>query len=278
MRKPLLALLLCALAAPAMADILGGPGETCKSSNDCKLGLRCVREKCTDTREGSKCKSDVDCGGRACVKNECVSAMVATPTATASSTSASPEDGTAEGKSSVWSPMPLDRVHPYVGVTTLFGPAFGGRTDSRGRWDDGLQPSFLFAVRGGLLIDHHEIGFEVAPLTYVFYAKNLSAPQFEAQLTYGYLVPLIEKESFGLYYPLRGGVGVFFGNISQSVYFQASADVVGLAVRVGHFIAGLHAPSFRWGLYDGAAMGSTVGRTTMVFTWDSGLSLTYGFL
>jgi hypothetical protein len=258
------------LVANASADLLGGPGETCRSNNDCKLGLRCVRERCTDTREGSSCKSDVDCGGRACVKGSCVSAMVATPSATSSSST--PEEGTKEGSTkSVWSPIALDRVHPFVGATTLVGPAFGGRIDDNGRWDNAAQSSFLFALRGGLLISHHEIAVEVSPLTYFFYVTRATGPQFQVNGTYGYLVPLIEKENVGLYYPLRVGAGVFFANIQQNAYFQARADVVGLSLRIGHFFAELHAPSFRWGIY------TVNGATPTVFTWDSGMSVTYAF-
>ncbi len=247
------------LAQDARGDLLSGAGESCKTTNDCKLGLRCNQNECTDSRAGASCKSAFDCGGRECASGACVGA----PTPSGDDTAPIREGG------KPWMEFALGGAHLFAGVTWLVGPAFAGRLDGNGRWDNSLNGSFVFAVRGGVLVGRHEIAVEVSPMTYAFY-RSISAPQFQFNGTYGYLVPLIEKK-FALYWPLRAGVGAFFGNISSNVYFQARADLVGLALRVGRVIGEVHAPSFRWGIY------TVNGRTPNVFSWETGLSLSYVF-
>lgn len=256
----------------ARADLLSGSGESCKTTNDCKLGLRCNQNRCTDSREGASCKTTFDCGGRDCVKGACAAAKGTTATVPLT------EEQTGEGGKPPWMEFALGGVHLFAGLTWLGGPAYAGRIDGNGRFDTAANFSFLFAVRGGLLIGRHEIAVEVSPLTYAFYfggPRSISDPQFQVNGTYGYLVPLLPGEGtekkFALYWPLRGGVGTFFGNISSNAYFQVRADLVGLALRVGHVLVEVHAPSFRWGIY------TANGLTPTVFSWETGLSLSYVF-
>lgn len=226
------------------ADLLGAAGESCRTENDCKLGLRCVELTCTDPKSTTK------------------------PTSTSSSSSESAPSGS--GAPSEWMTFDLGNgIHPFVGAAWMGGPAYGGLVG--GRFDTGISGSFLAAIRGGVYIDgKHEIQVELSPFTYAFY-HPIQGPQFQVNATYGFLIPLVRKSTISMYWPLRAGIGTFFGNIGGDVYFQARADLVGFAIRIGHLMIDFHLPSYRF------AVTSVRGLTPVVFSWEIGAGVAYAF-
>jgi hypothetical protein len=167
-------------------------------------------------------------------------------------------------------------VHPFVGIELTGGPAFAfasaaGRTIN----DRNVQGTFLFALRGGVMIGHHELALEISPFTYMPY--NTSWPVFRGSAfqfmgTYGFLAPLREG-TVSIYWPIRVGVGMFAGgdNTLSVAYFQVRADVVGIALRIGHVMIDLTLPSFRYGVTD------RLGTTSHVTGWHIGGSVSYIF-
>lgn len=254
----------------ARADLLGGPGESCRSENDCKVGLKCIQLTCVDAREGKACASTGDCGGDLkCIKNACTSPAGPTPRGQSSPPQSSTDDQTP----SQWMQFRLGGTHPFVGMVWIGGPTIGGVVSSPNRFDNSVQGSFLFAVRAGVFIDRHELAIELSPMTYAYYhtAGVKVDPAFQVNATYGHFLLLKEMGSVSLYWPLRFGFGTFFGNTGGDVFFQLRADLVGLAVRIGHLMLDFHAPSYRYGLT------SVRGDTGMLFTWEIGAGVSYVF-
>jgi hypothetical protein len=59
------------------------------------------------------------------------------------------------------------------------------------------------------------------------------------------------------------------------VFFQASADLIGLMVKVGHAMFDIMLPSFRYGVTSTSVFGVTANVDT--FTWLFGATLGYAF-
>lgn len=241
------------LAAQARADErLSGAGESCRAKADCAAGLDCVGETC-------------------------VAPGAAKPEPARGET---PEGGGSAGAR--WLAFALEGVHPFVGLEWSGGPEWAGTVWGQGsqfaRWVDG---GFLFALRGGVHVGRHELAAEVSPFTYVPTLPRASAV-LQANGSYAYFAPIYSGESVHVYWPLRAGVGVMAGanNTNGLVYFQARADVVGVAVQIGHVTLDFHAPSFRYFLTSACLASVTttcVGATGHVFTWLSGMSASYVF-
>ncbi len=145
-----------------------------------------------------------------------------------------------------------------------------GYTASEGSlWGNGVDGAFLFALRGGVLLGRSEIALEVAPYTDLWDAYAATGPAFEANASYAYLLPLAKSPIAELTWPFRVGIGVLAGgpNTFNDVFFEARVDVIGVSLRVGHVIAELHAPSFRYALTNGHVDGIAVeGVTTHVLS------------
>jgi hypothetical protein len=89
--------------------------------------------------------------------------------------------------------------------------------------------------------------------------------------SYGYLLPIREAKTVSAYWPLRAGVGMFAFNSLGLPFLQLRADVVGVSLRIGHVLAELHAPSFRY------AVTFVSGESLHLLTLHFGGGLTYAF-
>jgi hypothetical protein len=158
---------------------------------------------------------------------------------------------------------------PFVGLVVLGGPAIAKDFGPGGVFDSDFRGSFLSALRFGVYIGPHELAVEVSPFTYVYY-REIPGPTFQANATYGYLVP-ITGTRIQICWPLRVGAGFFAGNVGGDVYFQLRADLVGLAVRMNHFVLDVYAPSFRF------AISQVNGVTPSLLSWEAGLGASYVF-
>lgn len=254
-----------ALAAMSVEPPLGGAGESCRARSDCRPGLRCLGQVCVDPREGTTCGASRDCGGELlCIDRVCRSAV-------ASHREAAGEAG--DEAADEWSSFSLDGVHAFVGIGGRAGPMYGlidGR-DATVAADRALATG-LFALRGGLIIDEHELAIEVSPMTFAW-IEGAAGPAFQMNATYGRLLPLHRSESLNVYWPLRVGAGLFTGNTSDSVFFQARADVVGLLFQIGHVTIDVHAPSFRYAMWPSPRNDAAAH----LMYWDFGAGVSYVF-
>jgi hypothetical protein len=247
------AVLVLSLAAPALADddaVLGGSGESCRARLDCQGGLRCVNHVCVQSvvsrAESQPCQSTANCGDLRCVEGRCINPF------------APPEAGPG-------------RVRFFLGLVSMGGVAYGGVISNGGRFDTSAQSTFVAAVRAGVLIDErHEIAVELSPFTYAYYQPS-PGPAFQVNATYGYRVPLVVSSSFSIYWPFRVGAGFFTGNTGGDVYAQFRADLIGVSLRLGHFMVDLYAPSFRY------AISSVQQETPNVLSWEFGVGGSYVF-
>ena len=226
----------------------GGAGESCRARSDCKQGLKCVNQVCS--KEGSAAP-----GG----------------------------SGYDDEKKSVsskdlkeWLSFELKGVHPYAGLTWGGGFWTGGLTGSgAGGGFNQLNGDFLFALNGGVFIDNHQVGIEIAPVTYFWTLQRGSpGPAFEVTGSYAYFIPLYESESVKVFWPLRFGIGMMAApdrNLGGLAFFQPRADVVGAAIQVGHFMIDMHLPSFRYAVTDSR------GSQLHFLSWIFGASISYLF-
>ncbi len=224
-------------------SMLGGAGESCRSRADCKTGLKCIDHACVDPN--------------------------------AKQPEPSPETSKPESAPSEWMAFRLEGLHPFVGINLMGGPSFplfalSGRSLTRN-----ANGSFQFALRGGLFIGRTELAIELSPFTYLPYSTDSSAfngSEFHLMGTVGYFLGLHEGP-VSVYWPLRGGVGFMAGgnNSYGLVYFEARADLVGVALRVGHVVIDFMAPSFRY------AVTATNGQSLHVFSWHIGGNVSYAF-
>jgi hypothetical protein len=235
-------------ARAAMADDRGGPGENCRARADCQEGLKCVNFTCT--AEGSPPPK---------------LPVVETPSAP-----------------SPWMQFRFKGVYFFAGVAIQPVLAYRGVTSPSGStWADKIRGGLLLALQGGVTINHHEIKLELAPFTY-FHDFTSPGPTFEALASYGYLMPLTELGQVRLYWPFRVGAGFLTGNTGGNVYFQGMADVVGLAVGIGHVLIDVRAPAFRYGIssrFVPPPPGSFVEETAQLhlLSFFFGTNITYAF-
>jgi hypothetical protein len=298
--------LLAVLAAPAYAQIpvenLGGPDESCRARTDCKPGLKCVGNKCMDPHEGESCAATPDCGTQLkCIDKRCVSPNAPTsppaeshpapqherpPPRLPERVKPRPNEDEARNEAAwrAWLQFPLTGLHPFVGLSVGLGAVNGGYTGASGSlWGTGADAAFDLAIRGGIFVNHHELALEISPFTYIWDFQGLgqtTGPAFKVDATYAYFVQLTHGDKVRLYYPLRGGLGSFLGgaNTGNNVFVEARADLVGMAMKVGHVMIDLHAPSFRYALTNGNfAQLSGLRLTQHLLTWVFGLSASYVF-
>jgi hypothetical protein len=105
----------------------------------------------------------------------------------------------------------------------------------------GSTGSFLFALKGGILIDRIELGLELSPATWLPIADLPDAPAFQFNVYGGYHIPLWK----GLSYPLRGGIGMGVNTQGGPAFAEFRVDVVGVSALVGPALLELNLPSFR---------------------------------
>ena len=278
----------------------GVAGESCRARADCKHGLKCLANVCVDEHEGESCAAHVDCGSLKCIDNKCVNPNARPrveqpqpqqqqqpqpqqqqqPQPTAKVQEPAPTPPVESHAFEEWLKFRPDGVHPFIGITLAPGLLNGGYTASEGTlWAGGADGAFLLAFRGGVFINRHELALEIAPFT-DFWDMRVSGPAFEANVTYAYYVRLLTRETFGLSWPLRGGISVLAGgsNTNDNVFFEVRADVIGLALNVGHLIVEAHLPTFRYEVTNGHVAGIAVeGVTTNYLSFFFGLSASYVF-
>jgi hypothetical protein len=161
------------------------------------------------------------------------------------------------------------QMHPFIGITGLLG-GFGlvGQDLGVGA---GLNfgpvtGALLFALKAGIIIGgHHELAAELTPF---FTAFPAGAAVFETNVSYAYLIPIMDHVSW----PLRIGAGIMAGpspNAQDLAWFQVRADLVGVQINVGHLLIDLHLPSFRY------FVTSSNGATGHILNWDFGIGLGY---
>ncbi len=289
------------LAHAAEDDTLGGPGESCRARADCKRGLKCLAAVCIDEHDGESCGATSDCGTLKCIDKICVNpsashahppVVVEHPTTTTQTPTPQVDEPIGGGHdvnaeeppshaSQDWLRFELKGVHPFVGFTVGFGFLNGGYTGSQGSlWGNGVDGAFLFALRGGVLINHHELAVEISPFTDFWDLRVAPGPAFQFNVSYGYLIPLIPRPTAGISWPIRVGVGIFAGgtNTNSNVFFEGRADLIGVAFNTGHVIIELHAPSFRYALTNGHVEGVAVeGVSTHYLSFFFGTSVSYAF-
>ena len=205
-----------------------------------------MNQVCTSEREGQFCRTSSDCGGLKCVNQKCTSNLAG----------------------SGWLSFKLGAIHPFVGLTFAGGFDTFGYT---GCCFDTFDGAFLFALHGGVFIGNHELKLEVAPVTYINDATE-PGPVFEAMASYAYFIPLTTAGDVHVFYPLRFGVGVLGAwapNTNGQAYFQMQADLLGVAIQLGHVICDFHLPSFRYAISTGHGV---VGSQNQLLDWVFGVS------
>jgi hypothetical protein len=171
-----------------------------------------------------------------------------------------------------WLDFRLEGVHGFVGLTWATGPVVLGLSgNSKGGFNK-ADGGFLFALRGGFFVGRSQLTFELSPLSYL-YDHRAPGPAFQMNASYAYFIPLKTTGNVLLYWPLRVGIGMMAGadNTQGLAYFQARADLVGLAMQIGHVMLDFHAPSFRYLVTDSR------GTQGHILTWQLGLSASYVF-
>ena len=265
-------------AQPVANELRGDAGESCRSSRDCKDGLKCVKNVCVVSGVGESCEARADCErGLACINNACVQRQGPGPTPVPGP---GPTPGPAPGPEPVPGPPPAPAVTPPPGPPSLLPPprpvepelppeALPPREREYTDWriGDGLQPfagfnlapgfgfaidynsgqstpvgaAFLFAFRGGLLFDRTELALEISPATWLIDTRGSGV--FQVNVTIGEYYHIAGD----FYWPLRGGLGVAAGNLGGRALFLQRFDPIGVAYNWSHFVWEVNAPSFRHG-------------------------------
>jgi hypothetical protein len=263
------------LAQDAQPQQLGGAGESCRARSDCKGGLRCVNQVCTDEHEGQQCGATSECGGELrCIANKCTS-----PTATQNGggASSSGSNGPAASSDDWMKFNPFDgNVHPYAGVTIAGGfmtVGASGNTPFTGGFNT-FRGAFLLALNGGIYMGQHQLSFEISPVTYWPTLASPPGPAFEMSANYAYMIPLTESGNMRVFWPIRFGIGMAAGpdlNLLGLAWFQMRADLIGAAIQVGHVVIDLHLPTFRYAITD------KNGVQGHLLDWLFGASIGYVF-
>ncbi len=264
---------------------LSGPGESCRARKDCQPGLLCRDLRCVDEHEGETCNATRDCGRLRCVHHRCVTPGQSAPAERETHESArpagevkeQPPDTTVAGEGSARSKVRFEvgqGVHPFIGISVGVGPVvIGPDLADVGLQTYGPEGAFAFALRGGVLADHHELALEISPFTYAYAFVSGVGPTFRASLSYAYHVPLLHGQSLSIFYPPRLGLGFFTGNTFDNTWLEIRLDAVGLALSAGHFLIEAYLPSFR--LAAPPAQGTTA--LPYFFTFLFGANVSYVF-
>ena len=220
--------------------------EACHTRDDCQAGYKCVWNYCVADREE---QSDDVWASRK-------------PRAQRDATSTS-------------------STQAFIGLTLAGGMLNGGYTSSQATiWGKGLDSSFLFALRGGVLLGRAEIAIELAPFTEIWDAQRGRGPAFEGNVTAGYRIPFARVGDVPLTWPLRIGVGVLAGgdNTGGDVFLEARLDPIGVSFQSGPVVVDFIAPSIRYAVTNGHVPGIAFeGVTTHYLSFFFGSSVSYAF-
>lgn len=140
-------------------------------------------------------------------------------------------------------------------ISTQGTPGINGTTTQA----SSFASTSRFALRAGALVNRMEVALEIAPMTHLVplgqqcfsnfmfgtQCTSTSGPVFDVVGTVGWWLPLVQRKQFGVYWPMRMGVGVI-ATTGGRAFFQATADVIGVNVRVGHLFFGMQLPTFRY--------------------------------
>ncbi len=263
---------------------LSGPEESCRARTDCQHGLKCVGLHCIDEHAGETCGATADCGGRLkCIHHKCAAPGASVPSGNA----AEPSAGGARGQETQAreAPAPAGErserarfdvnqgVHPFVGFSLGVGLVVFGADLGAGLQTSGPEGALVFALRGGVLLDHHELALEVSPFTYAYAFLSAPGTTFRVGASYAYRPTLLHTPSVSVSWPLRVGFGFFTGNTFDNVWTELRVDAVSLALSVGHFVLEANLPSFRWGVPPAEGAGALPHFFTFLF----GVNAAYAF-
>lgn len=222
----------------ATEPLLGGPGETCRAKSDCAAGLKCMANACRHEMDGASCTARADCGGELmCINSVCVPPGAA-PNAPATTAAAQLAAPSADAPDEAWTHSGregFDGVHPHGGLMLGGGPTvgigFGGSATVGG---------FLFALKGGVLIDRIELGLEFSPVTFLPYTGTGAQPVLQMNAYGGYHIPVYGPISW----PLRAGIGFAAVNL-PSAALEARFDLIGISALFGPVLLDVYLPTFR---------------------------------
>lgn len=259
--------------APAAAPVpdestLGGPGESCRARADCQSGLKCIGAVCTDELEGTTCQSSAECGSLRCIQNVCTSGV--TPVRTGAGGGPGGDETTEESAGSEWLSFPFgEGTHGFAGISMMGGPAevyiyasgpFSGTV--------GVEGAFAFEFYGGVMFDRFELAAHFSPVATKPYDVPGSDTNLALRVTAGGYIPISDMVSW----VLRGGVGFLAVNSplpNDDILPQFQADLVGVAIHVGHLNIEVGAPSFRLAIAPDAEV--------MIMNWLFGVKTAYVF-
>ncbi|MCA9619830.1 MAG: hypothetical protein KC731_12475, partial [Myxococcales bacterium] len=129
----------------------------------------------------------------------------------------------------------FDGIHPFGGLMLGGGPTVG-----IGGGGSATVGGFLFALKGGVLIDRIELGLEFSPVTFLPYTGTGAKPVLQMHAYGGYHIPLAGPVSW----PLRAGIGFAAVNLPKAA-MEVRFDVVGISAMLGPVLLDLYVPSFR---------------------------------
>jgi hypothetical protein len=242
---------------------LGGAGESCRARADCKSGLKCVEAACQDELEGTTCQSSAECGALRCIANVCTSGLVPTGGGNSAQNANGPDGPGGSG----WLDFEFgEGTHGFAGISMQGGPAeivgFGGNSGSIG-----IEPSWAFDFYGGVLFGRFELAAHFSPVAYKAY-DLVPDTQMALRVTAGGYIEMSDMLSW----VMRGGVGFAAVNTNlpnDDILPMVQADLIGLAIHVGHLNIEFSAPSFRLFVATDAEV--------MVMNWHFGPKLAYVF-
>lgn len=133
-----------------------------------------------------------------------------------------------------------DGIHGFVGMSMVGGPA-GLLETEEGNFDF-IEPSWAWEINGSVFFDRFELGLHLSPVTYKMH-DLIPKTQLSMLLSVGGYIPLTDMVSW----PMRFGAGFVTVDppTEAAVQPQLQADLVGVAVHVGHVNFEIEAPSFR---------------------------------
>lgn len=251
-------------------SVLGGPGESCRARADCKSGLKCIGAVCTDELEGTTCQSSSECGSLRCIQNVCTSGVATGGGAGGVAGGQGGGQAQEDSGPSEWMSFQFgEGTHGFAGISMMGGPAevyvyaggpFNGTV--------GVEGAFAFEFYGGVMFDRFELAAHFSPVATKPYDVLGSDTNLALRVTAGGYIPITDMVSW----VLRGGVGFLAVNSpfpNDDIVPQIQADLVGVAIHVGHLNIEVGAPSFRLAIAPDAEV--------MIMNWLFGVKTAYVF-
>jgi hypothetical protein len=166
----------------------------------------------------AQCTKDVDCkGDRVCINGQCVE-----------------QNAEAENAPSQEPKDKFDGVHMGLGVSVGGGFTIVSVNPNPATVDG----EFMAAVRFSALFRRFELQAEFSPYSYI---PSTSGPAgFSLTTTAGVYLPMGSVACW----PLRAGIG--WANINERDFFQARADLIGVALRFKNCLVEVSLPTYRF--------------------------------